>query len=151
MARAEIAIAGLAVLLSVMAQPVAAEVFDADYRGTLVCDKLPFTDSKMREAIGVVISGGSARYTHIVRLYDAPEARPERGEGTMSGQNIALKGAWDGNGRQYKASYSGTFVRRSARLKGTQSWTADGKTFERQCSGAIKRPLKAFIPRQKKT
>jgi hypothetical protein len=41
-------------------------------------------------------------------------------------------------------------VRRSARLKGKQSWTIDGKTLTRDCSGVIKRPLKAFLPRKKR-
>jgi len=50
---------------------------------------------------------------------------------------------------QYQAKYSGTFVRRSAKLKGTQTWTAGGKTMSRACSGAIKRPLKPFLPRNK--
>ena len=41
-------------------------------------------------------------------------------------------------------------VRRSAQLKGTQTWTEGGKTMSRACSGAIKRPLKPFLPRNKK-
>jgi hypothetical protein len=41
-------------------------------------------------------------------------------------------------------------VRRTARLKGTQTWTDGGKTLTRACSGAIKRPFKAFLPRPKK-
>jgi hypothetical protein len=57
-----------AVMTAIMGTPAAAEVLDAVYRGTLVCDKLPFTDSKMREAIEVTIVGGAARYTHVVRL-----------------------------------------------------------------------------------
>ncbi len=36
---------------TVMATPAAAEVLDATYRGTMVCDKLPFT-----EAGGCVVS-----------------------------------------------------------------------------------------------
>jgi hypothetical protein len=40
-------------------------------------------------------------------------------------------------------------VRRSAQLKGTQSWTDGGKTVTRACSGAIKRWLKPFLPRNK--
>jgi len=39
--------------LTVMAKPAAAEVLDATYRGTMVCDKLPFNSYKMREAIEV--------------------------------------------------------------------------------------------------
>ena len=125
-------------------------MLDAVYRGTLVCDKLPFTHTIMREAIDVTIAGGAVRYIHVVRLRETAEAKPEQGTGTLSGQDISLQGSWDGGARQYKASYSGSFVRRSARLKGTQTWTDGGKTITRACSGAIKRPLRAFLPRNRK-
>jgi hypothetical protein len=46
---------------------------------------------------------------------------------------------------RYTASYSGTFVRRSVKLKGMQTWVEGGKTFTRACSGVVKRPLKAFL------
>ena len=134
-----------------VATPASAVVLDATYRGTLVCSKLPFTKTKMREAINVKIMGGAAHYSHVVRLRAAAtEHVAEQGFGTVVGQAISLQGSWSGGGREYKAAYSGTFVRRTARLKGTQTWTAGGKTITRACSGAIKRPLKAFLPRQKK-
>ncbi|MBI3759674.1 MAG: hypothetical protein HY269_07970 [Deltaproteobacteria bacterium] len=138
-------------MIVTVATPATAQVLDAAYRGTLVCDKLPFTETGMREAIDVTISGGAARYTHVVRLRkDAVEATAEQGDGTVSGRNIKLQGSWNGENRQYKASYSGTFVRRSARLTGTQTWTDGGRIVTRACSGAIKRPLRAFLPRNRK-
>jgi len=137
--------------MTVMATPAAAEVLDATYRGTLVCDKLPFTSDKMREAIEVVITGGAARYSHVVRLRNlAVEAAAEQGTGTIDGQKIDLQGTWKGGGREYAAKYSGSFVRRSARLKGMQTWTDGGKTVTRACAGAIKRPFKPFLPHNKK-
>jgi hypothetical protein len=60
-------------------------------------------------------------------------------------QKIDLQGSWKGGGREYAAKYSGSFVRRSARL-----WTDGSKTLTRACAGAIKRPLKPFLPRNKK-
>jgi hypothetical protein len=140
-----------AAMMTAMATPVAAEVLDATYRGTMVCDKLPFTSHQMREAIEVTISGGAARYNHVVRLRNAAvEATAERGTGKIDGQKIELQGNWKSGGRQYEAKYSGSFVRRSAKLKGTQTWTDGGKTVTRTCAGAIKRPLKPFLPRARK-
>ena len=137
--------------MTVMATPAAAEVLDATYRGTMVCDKLPFTTDKMREAIEVTITGSAARYSHVVRLRNlAVEAAAEQGTGTIDGQKIDLQGTWKGGGREYAAKYSGSFVRRSARLKGVQTWTDGGKTVTRACAGAIKRPFKPFLPRNKK-
>ncbi|HVQ66097.1 MAG TPA: hypothetical protein VMT08_01240 [Bradyrhizobium sp.] len=137
--------------VTVMATPAAAEVLDATYRGTMVCDKRPFTGDKMREAIEVTITGGAARYTHVVRLRNlAVEAAAEQGTGTIDGQKIDLQGTWKGGGREYAAKYSGSFVRRSARLKGMQTWTDGSKTVTRACAGAIKRPFKPFLPRNKK-
>jgi hypothetical protein len=140
-----------AVMMAAMGTPVAAEVLDATYRGTMVCDKLPFTSDKMREAIEVTISGNTARYTHVVRLRNAAvEATAEQGTGKIDGQKIDLQGTWKSGSREYQAKYSGSFVRRSAHLKGTQTWTDGGKTVTRACAGAIKRPLKPFLPRDKK-
>jgi hypothetical protein len=105
----------------------------------------------MREAIEVTIAGGAARYSHVVRLNDGTVESPaEQGTGTIDGQKIDLQGTWKGGGRQYEAKYSGSFVRRGAKLKGTQTWTDGGKTVTRACAGAIKRPLKPFLPREKK-
>ena len=137
----------VAATIAAMSAPAAAEVLDAVYRGTLVCDKLPFTRMQMREAIDVTISGGVARYNHVVRLRDRASEVLEKGAGVVKGQNIDLQGSWKDDTRQYEAKYSGTFVRRSAQLKGTQTWTDGGKTVTRACSGAIKRPLKPFLPR----
>lgn len=141
----------VAIVFAIATMPATAEVLDAVYRGTFVCDKLPFTEAAMREAIDVTIAGGAVRYSHVVRLRPSgPEAAAEQGTGTLKGQDISLQGSWQGGGWRYKASYSGTFVRRSARLKGTQTWIDGGKELTRACSGVIKRPFKAFLPRSKK-
>ena len=147
MARGGLA-AAAAAMMATMAMPAAAQVLDATYRGTMVCDKLPFASQPAREAIEVTISGGVARYRHVVRLrHAAVEDTAEQGTGTIDGQKISLRGSWKSDGRQYEASYSGSFVRRSAWLKGSQTWTEGGKTTTRACTGAIKRPLKAFLRR----
>ena len=139
-----------AAMMTAMAVPAAAQVLDATYRGTMICDKLPFTSDKMREAIEVTISDGTVRYSHVVRLTKvAVEAEAEQGTGALDGQKISLQGSWKGGNRMYEAKYGGSFVRRSAKLRGTQTWTDAGKTITRACLGAIKRPLRPFLPRQK--
>jgi hypothetical protein len=144
------AICGLAVAwVATTGTPAAAEVLDAVYRGTMLCDRIPIIKTNRREALEVTIDDGKVRYTHVVRLRDAPELKPEQGGGSLKGQDITLEGAWDGGGHGYKAKYSGTFVRRSVHLKGIQTWAVDGKTLTRECSGAVKRRLKAFLPRKK--
>ena len=150
MARIGHAVVAAAMVMAV-STPAVGQVLDATYRGTMVCDKLSFTSDKMREAIEVVITGGAARYSHVVRLRNlAVEAAAEQGTGTIDGQKIDLQGTWKGGGREYAAKYSGSFVRRSARLKGMQTWTDGGKTVTRACAGAIKRPFRPFLPRNKK-
>lgn len=134
---------------TIVSTAASAQVRDAVYRGTLVCDRLPFA-GKSRESIEVTISGGAVRYTHVVRLQSAAEPTAEQGGGTLSGGNISLQGSWKGGNRQYEAKYSGTFVRRHAALKGTQSWSDGGKAVIRDCTGIIKRPFRVFLPRDKK-
>jgi hypothetical protein len=101
------------------AAPAQAQVRDAVYRGTMVCDKLPFTAGKSREAIEVTIAGGAVRYSRVVRLRGIASSPREEGSGTLSGQNISLQGSSKSGNRQYDAKYAGTFVRRHADLKGT--------------------------------
>jgi hypothetical protein len=140
-----------AAMLAATGAPASAQVLDATYRGTMVCDKVPSISQQTREAIEVTISSGAVRYHHVVRLRNAAvEAAAEQGTGTIEGQKITLQGGWKSGARQYEANYSGSFVRRSAKLKGTQTWTDGGKIVTRACTGAIKRPLKAFLPRDRK-
>jgi hypothetical protein len=139
-----------AAVAAIACTAASAQVRDAVYRGTMVCDKLPFSAGKGREAIEVTIAAGSVRYTQVVRLHNSAVAAPEQGTGTLSGDAISLQGSWKGGNRQYEAKYSGTFVRRHADLKGTQTWTDDGKTVTRSCAGTIKRPFKVFLPGDKK-
>jgi hypothetical protein len=54
--------------IAIAATPASAQVRDAVYRGTMVCDKLPFSAGNIREAIEVTISKGAVQYTHVVRL-----------------------------------------------------------------------------------
>jgi hypothetical protein len=139
---------GVAIVTAAM--PAMAQVRDAVYRGTLVCDKLPFSAGKGREAIEVTIAGDTVRYNHVVRLRDAAEPVPEQGKGSLKGQDIELQGSWKSGNRQYEAKYSGAFVRRHADLKGTQTWSDNGKSFTRACAGTIKRPFRVFLPGEKK-
>jgi hypothetical protein len=127
-----------------------AQVLDATYRGTMICAKLPFTEFAMREAIAVTLTGGGGTYTHVVRLRESPEPGEEKGVAKMDGARIVLEGNWKGEAGQYQANYSGSFVRRSAKLIGAQTWTVNNRIVTRSCSGVIKRPLKAFLPRNKK-
>jgi hypothetical protein len=139
----------LAAAFAIFGAPASAQVRDAVYRGTMVCDKLPFSTGKNREAIEVTIAGGAVRYSRVVRLRGA-EATREEGSGTLRGENISLQGSWKSGNRQYEAKYDGTFVRRHANLQGAQTWSDGGKTISRACSGTIKRPLRAFLPRERK-
>ena len=142
---------GVLMAAATLATPATAQVLDAVYRGTLLCGNLPFASGKLREAIEVTIVGGSVRYSHVVRLStSAAEATREQGTGSLNGRKLELQGSWKGSGREYQAQYSGTFVRRSAVLNGTQTWTEGGQSVSRECAGSIKRPFKPLLPREKK-
>jgi hypothetical protein len=130
--------------------PATAQVRDATYRGTLICSTLPFLKGHLRAAMTVNIKGNSAEYSQpVVNPEKGTQLGTETGTGTIDGKNIKLTGGWRGSQPSYEASYSGTFVRRAARLTGTQTWTHEGKTYKRTCSGAIKRPFAVFLKRDK--
>lgn len=134
-----------------LAVPAQAQVRDAEYRGTLVCGKLPFAQDPQRAAIVVKITGNEGPYERPVHMpIRSKVVGKETGTVKLDGNKIALTGGWKSDKDSYEASYSGAFVRRSAKLSGTQKWTHDGKSYTRTCSGAIQRPFAAFLPRQKK-
>jgi hypothetical protein len=143
---------GLCVAAAGFAPPAAAEVLDAVYRGTMVCGDLPFGPGKNREAIEVTIKAGTVSFKHVVRLNNTvADANPEQGSGTLDGDKLELQGAWKGSVYEYTSVYTGSFVRRSAELKGTQTWTDGSKSFSRSCTGSVKRNFKAFLPKQPAT
>lgn len=131
--------------------PAQAQVRDAIYRGTLVCGKLPFAEDPTRAAIEVKLAGNEGPYERPVHMpVRTKVVGKETGTAKVDGDKIALTGGWKGEKDSYEATYSGTFVRRSAKLTGTQSWTHEGKPYTRTCSGAIQRPFAAFLPKEQK-
>lgn len=136
---------------AMLAMPVQAQVRDAEYRGTLVCGKLPFAQDPTRAAIAVTLTGNEGPYERPVHMPARSKViGQETGKVKVDGDKITLTGGWKGDKSSYEASYNGTFVRRSAKLTGEQNWTHEGKSYTRSCSGAIKRPLAAFLPKPKK-
>ena len=135
---------GVLVAAAIMATsaPAAAEVLDAVYRGTLVCDKLPFTRVQMREAIDVTISGG-AGYVHTVRLRDRASG-PGEGRRRRQRPEHRSPGIVERNTRQYEAKYSGVRVAQRPAQGYPKLMTALMVT--RACSGAswpLKRSCRA--------
>ena len=121
------------------------------YRGTLVCAKLPFTEFAMREAIAVTIAGGDGDlHACGAAARDTRSPARRRAPPRWTAHGSSLQGDWKGDAGQYRPTTSGSFVRRSAKLIGTQTWTDGGRIVTRKCSGVIKRPLKAFLPRNRK-
>jgi hypothetical protein len=130
---------------------VQAQVRDATYRGTLVCGMLPFAEDPVRAAIEVNLGGNSGAYRRPVHAPTRQTiAGTETGTATIDGNKILLTGGWKNEANSYEAIYNGTFVRRSAKLAGTQVWIHDGKSYSRKCSGAITRPFAVFLPKEKK-
>jgi hypothetical protein len=115
-----------------------------------VCGKLAFAQDPVRAAIAVKLDGNQGPYERSVNMTRSRVDGKETGAAKVDGEKITLTGGWKGDKSSYEATYSGTFVRRSAKLTGTQNWTHEGKSYTRECSGAIKRPLAAFLPKQKK-
>lgn len=136
---------------AMLAVPAQAQVRDAEYRGTLVCGKLPFAQDPQRAAIVVKLAGSEGPYDRPVHMpLRSTVAGRETGTVKVDGNKIVLTGGWRSDKDSYHASYNGTFVRRSAKISGTQKWMHGGKSYTRSCSGVIKRPLAAFLPKQKK-
>lgn len=137
----------LAALLTVAAAPDAsAQNRDGVYRGTLVCGALPFARN-LRTAIEVTVTGTTAKYSQPVMIGDSDKrAGTEEGTGTIEGDRLVLNGSWRSEKDSFDADYSGTFVRRSVKLSGSQTWAHDKQAYRRTCTGSIKRPLR-YMPK----
>jgi hypothetical protein len=120
---------------------------DGVYRGTLVCGSL--LRSRTRAAIELTMSGRDARFTRpVVMTEKGPVAGTETGTGTLDGDKLMLVGSWSGDKIGFESNYAGVFVRRaSLKFTGMQTWTRDGKTTSRKCTGSAKR-APAFFRRR---
>ena len=106
-------------------------------------------DAKMREAIEVTIAGGAARYSHVVRLRDeAAEAWRSRAPARSAARTSICRDrgrAEPANTRRNTAAPScGATPSSKARRPGPMA----ARPITRACAGAIKRPLKPFLPRK---
>ena len=102
MVRTGYALGALAVvaMISAMNKPAAAEVLDAVYRGTMVCDKLPFTSRQMREAIEVTIAGGDgALQSRGTSCRQAGGRYRSKAPAPSAARTSRLQGAWKDSGR----------------------------------------------------
>ena len=128
-------------------QAASAQVRDGVYRGTLVCGGQAMTGSQPRSAIEMTISGREVKYTRPV-VEKGKTIGTESGSGTLDGDKISLAGAWRSDRMGFESAYTGSFVRRaSMTLAGSQTWTQDGKTVTRACTGAAKRTPLLFRPK----
>jgi hypothetical protein len=126
------------------AQTATTPTRDGVYRGTLVCGGMLTMRSRPRSAVELTISGRDVKFSRPVVEKDATIGT-ETGAGTLDGDKVALTGAWKSDKAGFESSYTGTFVRRaSLKLTGTQTWTQDGKTTRRNCSGSAKRSIGFF-------
>ena len=140
-----------AAAICVLATPEAgfAQVRDATYKGALDCASLPFVKGYLRSAMDVSISGREAKYKRpVLDPEHGTVLGEESGSGAVEGDSLKLSGAWRGPADRYEASYSGPLKGRSFMISGTQTWTHDGKTFTRACSGVIKRPFAVFLKKR---
>ena len=140
-----VAMLGFAALAeSASAQTASAPPRAGVYRGTLVCGSLALMPRRPRSAIEMTISGRDVKFTRPV-VEKGATIGTEAGTGTLDGDKVALTGAWKGDKLGFESSYTGTFVRRaSVKFTGTQTWTSDGKTSSRNCSGSAKRSVGFF-------
>ena len=117
-----------------------AKSFDGAWYGGLTCDKLPFTSAPLITHIEVNVSRGSASYSRPVLswLGGGGIEGVEQGTGTIDRWGtINLTGNFAGKPAYrvyaFTASYSGAIAGRSAELRGTQVFDADGEKVNRSC------------------
>jgi hypothetical protein len=121
-----------------------AESFNGTWHGTLNCGKLSFTKGPQKVPINLTVSGTSVSYSRDIYNRDnTAVVGKEEGTGTVGADGaIKLTSAWKGVGPNpkytYTASYSGSLAKGSGNLKGTQIWSVEGKTENRECSIVLK-------------
>ena len=122
---------------------------DAVYRGTMVCGKLPF----IQTGAGIDRGddrGNAAKYTRPVALADRHRRSTARRQRHGRERQDQPERHVEEGRRQLRGELYRRFRAPVAKLTGAQVWSHDGKTYKRECSGAIKRPLAAFLPKDGK-
>jgi hypothetical protein len=143
---ANIKLVGLsaACLLAATFVGATAESVGGTWKGTLNCAKLSFTKGPQKVPISLTVSGTSVSYSRDIYNRDnTAVVGKEEGTGTVGADGaISLTSAWKGAGPNpkytYTASYSGKLAKGNGNLKGTQIWSVEGKTENRECSIALK-------------
>jgi hypothetical protein len=120
-----------------------AQSFDGAWKGHMTCAKLSFTKGTQKVAMTVAVAGGRATYTRKVYNRDnSAVVGSEEGSGKVESDGaIALTATWKGTNPKttYTASYRGAIKGNAASLHGTQVWTHNGKTENRDCAITLKR------------
>ncbi len=143
-ALAAVLVIGAVVAISASLSPFTRS-FDGPWYGAITCDKLPFTTGPLITHIGVNVSGGTPSYSRPVLSPDGSTVTGvEEGAGTIDSRGtIKLMGGFAGKPADrlypFAASYSGVIAGRTAELRGTQVFDADGQELIRNCSIKLSR------------
>jgi DNA-binding winged helix-turn-helix (wHTH) protein len=135
---ATVAVMGVALAAGTVGATIrwSSRTLDGALHGTILCEKLPFTDMPMVAPMRLKLSGNSAAYSRDVLGPDhIAVIGIEEGTGTVTSDGaIKLIGEWVlGPSMGYTASYSGTVGDRTAELRGTQNWKIEGLNHIRNC------------------
>ena len=138
-----------AVAGAMLAAPAQAQVRDAEYRGR-VREGLPFAQDPGRAAITIKLAGGEGTYERPVHMPVRNKIiGQETGKVKVDGDKIAITGGWKG---EKSSTRRATAEPSSAAVPNSPPAKLDprGQKLYANCSGATKRPLAAFLPKQRK-
>ncbi len=105
-------------------------------RGTMQCDKLPWTKVPLQAAVTLSIKGGNATFERDVYSSDGRrKTGVESGTGTIDADGILqLKTSWVGPTSRFDGNYIGRLSGTGGTLSGKQTLLVDGARHERSCT-----------------
>jgi len=121
------------------AAPAAAASLDGQYRGTLVCERVPRAPGPLRAPLDIIISGTDARFARPMFTFDGTRVTgSEMASGTIGADGkVQFASSGENLNATYQGSYSGTISATGGTLSGTQTFSTPAGKRARACYAAF--------------
>jgi hypothetical protein len=111
------------------------------FKGTMHCEKLPWTAAPLEASISLSLKGGKASFLRDVYARDGKrKAGIEAGTGTLDADGLLqLTTSWVGQTNRFDGAYAGRLSATGGSLAGKQILLVDGARHERSCTIIIQK------------
>jgi hypothetical protein len=114
----------------------AAGATDGTFKGTMQCEKLPWTNSSLDVAVVLSVQGRTANFSRNVYSGDGKRLTGyETGTGTVEADGtVRVRTSWASQTNRFDGDYAGHLTATGGTLSGKQTLEVDGARYVRPCA-----------------